>query len=190
MSALRVLASPRVWISMIGAVVALTLLFFAYLAAVANPQENLKDLPVALVNEDTGGELAGKPADLGDQVVERVTAPDSPAAGTVEWARPASREEALEGLGKNEYYGAIVIPKDYTQRISSIARPPSISIAIINDDTGATMQGKPVNLGDEVLKRITAPDSPAPRLCEVDAARQQQGHARRTLQEVRLTPWL
>ncbi len=164
MSTLRVLASPRVWVSIIGAVVALALLFFAYLAAVANPQENLKDLPVVPVNEDRGGSLAGEPVDLGNQVVERVTAPDSPAAGTVEWTRLTSREEALEGLGRNEYYGAIVIPEDYTQRISSIARPLNISIAVINEDTGAEMGGQQVNLGDEVLKRITAPDSWAPDL--------------------------
>jgi uncharacterized phage infection (PIP) family protein YhgE len=46
MNALRVLASPRVWISIVGVVLALSLVFYAYLAAVASPQENLEDLPV------------------------------------------------------------------------------------------------------------------------------------------------
>jgi hypothetical protein len=55
----------------------------------------------------------------------------SPAAGAVEWARPETRGGALEIIGNDEYYGAIVIPKDYTQRISDIANPPTIPIAVV-----------------------------------------------------------
>jgi len=162
MSALRVLASPRVWLTVVGVAAVLTLIFFAYLAAVASPEENLEDLPIALVNEDRGGEFGGERVELGDQVVERVTGPDSSAAGTVEWALPASRGEALRGIGRNEYYGAMVIPKDYTERISNVASPPNLSIAVVNEDEGAEMEGRRVNLGAEVVKRITSPDSPAP----------------------------
>src|SRR5215207_5165927 len=166
MSALRVLLSPRVWISVVGVVAVLALIYFAYLAAVASPEENLKDLPVALVNEDRGGELAGEEVNLGDRVVENVTDPDSPAAGTVEWARPEGRDEALKGIGNDEYYGAIVIPADYTERISSLASPPTVPIAVVNEDEGAEMNGQPMRLGEEVARRITAPDSPAPPFVE------------------------
>lgn len=137
----------------------LALIYFAYLAAVASPEENLGDLPVALVNEDKGGELAGEEVNLGHRVVENVTDPDSPATDTVEWARPQDRDEALEGIGNDEYYGAIVIPADYTERISSLASPPTIPIAIVNEDKGAEMNGQQVSLGEEVASRITAPDS-------------------------------
>ena len=166
MNSLKVLASPRVWLSIVGTVAALALLFFAYLTAIASPEENLKDLPIALVNEDRGGELGGDQVELGDQVVERVTGPDSPADGVVKWAQLDSRKDALEGLGRNEYYGAIVIPKDYTERISAAASPPNIPIAVVNEDEGAEMQGKQTNLGEEVVKRITGPDSPAPSFVE------------------------
>ena len=81
MNTFRMLASPRVWGPILGVVVVLALIFYAYLAAVANPQENLEDLPIALVNEDRGADLAGADVDLGDRVVENVTNPDSPAAG-------------------------------------------------------------------------------------------------------------
>lgn len=162
MNALKVLASPRVWLSIVGVVVVLALISFAYLAAIASPEKNLKDLPVALVNEDRGGELGGEQVELGDQVVEKVTGPNSPAAGTVEWAQPASRKEALRGIGRNDYYGAIVVPKDYMERISAVATPPNLPIAAVNEDEGATLRGKQTNLGKEVAKRITAPNSPAP----------------------------
>ncbi|MDQ3387086.1 MAG: DUF3533 domain-containing protein, partial [Actinomycetota bacterium] len=166
MNALRVLVSPRVWIPIVGAVVVLSLLFYAYLTAIASQTENLKDLPVALVNEDQGGELGGEQVELGDQVVERVTGPDSPADGVVEWTQPDSRKDALEGLGRNEFYGAIAIPKDYSERISTAASPPELPIAIVNEDEGAEMQGEPTKLGEEVVKRITDPDSPAPSFVE------------------------
>jgi len=166
MSAFRVLLSPRVWFTIAGVVAALALIYFAYLAAVASPEENLKDLPVALVNEDQGGEVAGVEVNLGDQIVDKVTGPDSPAAGTVEWAWPEGRDGALKGIANDEYYGAIVIPADYTGRISSLASPPTVPIAVVNEDEGAEMNGQQMRLGEEVASRITAPDSPAPPFVE------------------------
>lgn len=162
MSALRVLASPKVWLSVVGVAVVLALVFFAYLAAVASPEENLKKLPVALVNEDKGAELGGKKVNLGNQVVEKATSPDSPAAGTVDWERPETRKEALRGIGRNDYYGAVVIPVGYSERISNMAGPPNVPIAVVNEDEGAEMNGRPASLGAEVVKRIISPDSPAP----------------------------
>jgi YhgE/Pip-like protein len=162
MNTLRVLASPRVWGPVLGIVAVLALVFYAYLGAVVSPEENLEDLPIALVNEDAGGELAGRDVNLGDRVVERVTGPDSPAAGTVDWIRPDTRGEALKGIGNGEYYGAIVIPGDYTKRISGMAGPPAIPIAVVVEDEGAEINGQPVELGEEVANNITSPDSPAP----------------------------
>ncbi|MDQ5819021.1 MAG: ABC transporter permease, partial [Actinomycetota bacterium] len=77
-------------------------------------------------------------------------------------ARPADRDEALKGIGNDEYYGVIVIPADYSERISSLVTPPTMPIAVVNEDEGAVMNGQPMKLGEEVAKRITAPDTPAP----------------------------
>ncbi|HEY6712844.1 MAG TPA: hypothetical protein VI055_11300, partial [Rubrobacter sp.] len=162
MNTLRVLASPRVWGPVLGIVAVLTLVFYAYRGAVVSPEENLEDLPIALVNDDLGGDLAGIDVNLGDRVVEKVTGPGAPAAGTVDWIRPGTRGEALEGIGKGEYYGAIVIPRDYSQRISGLAGPPTIPIAVVVEDQGAEINGRPVKLGEEVAARITSSDSPAP----------------------------
>lgn len=166
MNALRLLAIPRVWISVVGLAAALALIYIAYLAAVVSPQDNLENLPVALVNEDQGGELAGREVNLGDQIVERVTGPDSPAKGMVAWARPASRDAALAGIANNEYYGAIVIPADYSERISALAGPPTIPIAIVNEDEGAIVNGRRMKLGAEVERRVSGPESPAPAFVE------------------------
>ena len=91
MNALRLLTTPRIWLTVIGVSAVLGFVFFAYLAAVASPEENLEDLPVALVNEDGGAEIVGDRVTFGDQVVDNVTGSDSPAAATVEWPRHESR---------------------------------------------------------------------------------------------------
>jgi hypothetical protein len=147
-------------------VAVLGLVFYAYLGAVVSPEENLEDLPIALVNKDRGGDLAGKEVKLGDRVVEKLTGPDSPAAGTVDWKRPDTRSEALEGIGNGEYYGAIVIPRDYTQRISGMAGPPTIPIAVVVEYQRAEMNGQPVELGEKVAGRITSSDSPVPDIVQ------------------------
>jgi uncharacterized phage infection (PIP) family protein YhgE len=64
-------------------------------------------LPIALVNGDKGGNLGGKDVNLGNRVIEEVTDPDSPATGTVEWARQDTRGEALKGIGNDEYYATV-----------------------------------------------------------------------------------
>jgi uncharacterized phage infection (PIP) family protein YhgE len=75
-----------------------------------------------------------------------------------------SAEAALKGIGNGEYYGAIVIPADYSKRIADIASPPTIPIAVANEDEGAEMGGRQVNLDEQVAAKITSPTSPAPIL--------------------------
>jgi YhgE/Pip-like protein len=179
MQALRVLISPRVWFGIVGVAAVLALIYFAYLAAVASPEENLEDLPIALVNEDEGAKLGGQEVDLGDRVVEKVTDPDSPAADTVEWAKLGGRDEAMEGIGNDEYYGALVIPAGYSERISSLITPPTIPIAVVNEDEGAVMNGQPMRLGEEVEKRITARHT-GPAFRAVDPDRRPRHRPRRS----------
>lgn len=156
------LKNRKTWAILAAAALLLAVVYFAYLAAVVSSEENLEDLPIALVNEDRGGELGGEQVNLGDTIVENATGPNSPAADTVDWARPNSREGALEGIGNNEYYGAIVIPPGYSERVSDLASAPEVPIAVVNEDEGAEMGGRPVELGEEVTRRITAPESSAP----------------------------
>jgi hypothetical protein len=77
-----------------------------------------------LVVEDQGAEINGQPAKLGEEVAGRITSPDSPAPGFVQWNRVSDRDAALKGLQSGEFYAAIVIPKDYSQRLASLSGPP------------------------------------------------------------------
>lgn len=166
MSVLRMLLGPGVWVRVLGVAAVLGLIFVAYMAPVTSPGVNLDGLPIAMVNEDEGVELAGENVNLGDRIVANATGPDSPASETVSWARPEDREQALDGLRRKEYYGAVVIPADFSEKIAGIVSPPEATIAVLNEDAGAEIGGRPVNLGMEVAEGITSPESPAPPFVE------------------------
>jgi YhgE/Pip-like protein len=122
---LRVFAKPRVWFIIAGVTAVLAIIYFAYLTAIASPEENLKDLPIALINEDEGGMLGGEEVNLGHRVVEKITAPDSPAPPFVRWTRIGDRAAALKGVEEGTFYAAIVLPKDYSQHLASMSGPPA-----------------------------------------------------------------
>ncbi len=50
----------------------LALVFYAYLGSVVSPEKNLEYLPMALINEDRGGDLAGTEVKIGDCVGREV----------------------------------------------------------------------------------------------------------------------
>lgn len=154
---MRVLGNLKVWLPPVAVVAALSLVYFAYLAAVVSPEDNAEGLPIALVNEDEGAMLNGEEVDFGGRVVEEVTGADSPASDAVEWARPESREEALEGLGNNEYYGAIIVPEDYSQRLSDLSGPPKVP----NGPEGMPPKKPPEPARIEVLTNPAAGPTPS-----------------------------
>ncbi len=43
----------------------------------------------------------------------------------MQWTRLDDRDEAEKGFESGEYYGAIVIPKNYWQRLASLSGPPA-----------------------------------------------------------------
>ncbi|MGY2089155.1 MULTISPECIES: YhgE/Pip domain-containing protein [Nocardia] len=105
----------RVWIRPTAVVALLmALLSFMYLGYVLNPDKNLHDFPLALVNQDVGDSLGGNPANVGDQIsaalVQHIPADkvDLKVTGV-----PEMQRMLLDG----SIYGAIVIPSDFTKRL-------------------------------------------------------------------------
>ena len=44
------------------------------------------------------------------------------------WALLDDRDKPIRGLESGEYYAAIVIPKDYSQRLASLSYPAGASV--------------------------------------------------------------
>ncbi|RSS95870.1 DUF3533 domain-containing protein [Streptomyces sp. WAC05292] len=135
-----VLRSPRLWIGsgLILAVVS-TLFALLYVGGNVDPKGNLRDLPVALVNEDRGTDAGGgKRTNLGEQVVSGIRA----SAGkdrSIDW-QVLTRQEADRRLGQGKVYGALVVPPDFTAAVSGLAAPGQPAAAQAGQ--GQTPQGR------------------------------------------------
>ncbi|MGW1763983.1 DUF3533 domain-containing protein [Streptomyces sp. NPDC002073] len=118
-----VLRSPRLWIGT-GLIAAVVSILFAllYVGGNVNPRGNLHDLPVAVVNGDTGAKVNGRQMNAGDQVVAGI---EKAARGkdSIDW-QVLTRAEADERLGQGKLYGALVIPKDFTATVTGLLAPP------------------------------------------------------------------
>ena len=116
----ELLKSPRFWVVPIVAVVVLMgLLAASYVGAIVSPNKYLHHFPIAIVNEDSGGQLpptSGPPGTpqnvrLGDQIL----------AGVVQGTdrrkfdlQVTDRTNAMRKIDNAEVYGAIIIPKNFT----------------------------------------------------------------------------
>ncbi|MEC3952625.1 DUF3533 domain-containing protein [Nocardia sp. CDC153] len=127
----------------------LSLLALSYLGSVLDPQRHLHDYPLVVVNADRGGYggrvadavVAGLPTDqVRVRLVEAAVADDLMAAGKV--------------------YGAILIPPDFTARLSALdglaagdGTPPQLDIQT-NPRAGTTAVTLTVQLVTPILDRI------------------------------------
>ncbi|MGW2661642.1 YhgE/Pip domain-containing protein [Nocardia tengchongensis] len=95
--------------------VLMALLATMYLGYVVNPEKNLHDFPIALVNQDEGDTLAGKPTNAGNQLTAAMV--ENIPADKVDM-QVVGIAEAQHLLRDGKVYGAIVIPSDFTKRLA------------------------------------------------------------------------
>nr|WP_067536114.1 ABC transporter permease [Nocardia crassostreae] len=86
-----------------------------YLGFTADPDSNLHDFPVALVNQDDGDVVDGNRVNIGEQITEALVA--QVPADKVD-LRLLGMSETHRQLQNGEIYGAIVIPSDFSKRLS------------------------------------------------------------------------
>lgn len=109
---------PKLWLfpSVLATLVAL-LLALLYMGGILNPNGNLHQLPIALVNADTGAPPPGQQQNLGTQVAQAVVA--GAPSSSVQWMRVNSAE-AQDMLASGKVYGALVIPPDFTASVGAL----------------------------------------------------------------------
>lgn len=106
----------RAWLGPVLVITALmALLSTMYLGYVIDPEKNLHDFPIALVNQDDGEIRDGTPINIGDQITGALT--EKVPADKID-LRVTGIAEAQRLLGNGEVYGAIVLPSDLSKRLS------------------------------------------------------------------------
>ncbi|MEU6377235.1 DUF3533 domain-containing protein [Streptomyces sp. NPDC046909] len=112
------LRNPKLWVvpTVLSGLLAL-LLSLLYMGGIVNPQGDLKDLPIALVNSDTGQPLPGQKQNLGTQVAGAIMSDTS--YDKADWRR-LTRTQAQDELDSGKVYGALVIPTDFTASVGAL----------------------------------------------------------------------
>jgi YhgE/Pip-like protein len=120
----KMLGSPKAWAPLLAVVILAFFYFLVNFGAARSPVENTRDLPVAIVNEDMGAEAGGEHIELGDEVLKEATTSEE-IGDKVEWTRLESRQGALREIAEGRYYGALVIPKDYSRSVAELLSDPT-----------------------------------------------------------------
>ncbi|WP_063011859.1 YhgE/Pip domain-containing protein [Nocardia kruczakiae] len=139
------------------------LLGLLYLDYVVDPQRNLHDFPIALVNQDVGETLGApgqeKHVNFGDQVADglRTAVP----ADQID-LRVLGLPEAQQQMQNGQVYGAVVIPSDFSKRLGilgvgsvipgDIERP--IITLMTNPRSGTYATQIVVRFGNQALPQI------------------------------------
>ncbi len=117
----NILRSPKAWgpVFVVGVLLAF-LYFLVNFGAAKSPAANTHNLPVAVVNADTGAEVGGQRVNLGARVVEGAITSEE-IGDKVEWTPLSSRQQALEGIANGKYSGALVIPENYSAAVAGLS---------------------------------------------------------------------
>lgn len=89
------------------------------IAASWDPYKHTEELPMAVVNEDEGYRptLIPKTFDIGEKVKMNLAV-----EAKVDWIF-TDREDAVDGVKSGKYYAAVVIPKDFSEKMFSFLSP-------------------------------------------------------------------
>ncbi|WP_433712385.1 YhgE/Pip domain-containing protein [Nocardia sp. CA-084685] len=112
-SRVRVWLAPAVVVSLLMA-----LLATMYLAYVVDPSKHLHGFPIAVVDQDSGDVLGGKPTNVGKQISDALV--QQTPSDKID-LRVLGINEAQQQLNSGNVYGAIVIPSDFTKRLGIFA---------------------------------------------------------------------
>lgn len=130
----RIVSSWVVLVVVIGLIVLPALYAWFNIKASWDPYGNTKGIKVAIVNEDKGTNFQGKNVNVGEKLVENLQGNDK-----LGWVF-VDAKEAQDGVERGKYYASILIPKDFTQNITSFVnkniKKPEI-IYTVNEKTNA-----------------------------------------------------
>lgn len=106
----------RKYVLPLGIIIAIACIFSLIFYPMANME--MKNLPFAIVCLDEGVETSEGDVNLGDLVVNKITesTAEEGEVSPIQWTRLSSQEELEQAMNNNEFYGAMVIPRDFSQQ--------------------------------------------------------------------------
>lgn len=161
----EVLGTPKFWLLPLLLVTAIMSFMAAlYMGAIADPEGNLHDFPVAIVNQDVGGEVPNADGtttkqNYGQQVADGIVATAAKSGISV---RPTDRTTALNDLNSGKVYGVVLIDPSFTNRAIALgkstvlqAKPGRMPIDVyINRGSGTFASAVTTTFASEVTTQV------------------------------------
>ncbi|WP_185696058.1 YhgE/Pip domain-containing protein [Weissella viridescens] len=118
-------------------IVGLVLALILVVAQFPTARPVAKNIPIVMVNEDQGP--------MGQKVADKLTDITKIGTGsqatTLKWTHKPTEKAVKQAMNQEKYYGAIVIPKDFTQKMRGVSKtgePVQVEV-LINQAKNATL---------------------------------------------------
>jgi hypothetical protein len=133
--------------------VLLIILIFLFMSIAVSPilRSAPQNVPFAVMTLDAGTQTPAGDVNIGTELLNKILSEQTDGAALIKWTQLTGREELEAGMATNDYYGAIVVPADYTVRQAAAVAGqgdfPEVEV-VIN-------QGKNVMLSSQMQSMIT-----------------------------------
>lgn len=107
----------RTLVIIIGLIILPSAYAWPNILAAWDPYAHVDQIKVAIVSEDNGYDMKGKNLNIGENLVDNLKSNK-----VLDWVFEKDRHAAEEGVKRGEYYASIVVPEDFTEKITSISR--------------------------------------------------------------------
>lgn len=112
-----------------------------------DPYGQTKDLPIAIVNNDTGAKIQGNEENLGERVIKKLKKNDD-----FKWEF-VSLDKAKTGIEKGDYFAVIEFPKDFSSRASTMLNPEPKQMEMhVKTNPGYSYSGQ--SIGDKSIQAV------------------------------------
>lgn len=120
-----------------------------FLWAFWDPYEYLGDLPVAIVNQDEGAELAGQRLEIGDDLVRNLKK-----SNTFDF-EIVDKKQGYQGLEDQKYYILVGIPSDFSKNATTLLedQPKKLQIMYVPNEGANFLSAQ---IGETAMKEIKA----------------------------------
>lgn len=112
-------------VSVIAIIIVPLLYSLLYLDAFWDPYARIKDMPVAVVNQDKGSMKDGEKVNYGQDLVDNLKEKEE-----VGW-RFVTKKQAEEGVKGKDYYAMFVIPEDFSENALSSTKGKPVQAKIL-----------------------------------------------------------
>jgi putative membrane protein len=143
----RIISNRKLFIPILAVMFIPIMYSGMFLWAFWDPYGQLEDLPVAVVNNDSGAEFEGKEMKLGEDLVEKLKDSDKFNFHFVD------QEEGYEDLQHQQYYMLVEIPDSFSKNATTLLdeHPEKLSLKYVPNEGFNYLSGQ---IGDSAIKEI------------------------------------